>query len=102
MTPFLILFVITLVNSEGTANETKCDGFQANFNLKDVIGEWQVVAIIPEKLFPEKQVTCYKVEISETDGVSFLFLFCFKISCQDITFLYTVAIITFIFSWNQS
>ncbi|KAF9813843.1 hypothetical protein SFRURICE_007998 [Spodoptera frugiperda] len=74
MTPFLILFVITLVNSEGTANETKCDGFQANFNLKDVIGEWQVVAIIPEKLFPEKQVTCYKVEISETDGASLRWL----------------------------
>ncbi|KAH9632771.1 hypothetical protein HF086_002802 [Spodoptera exigua] len=63
MTPFLILFVITLVNSEGTGNSTKCDGFQANFNLKDVIGEWQVVAIIPEKLFPEKQVTCYKASL---------------------------------------
>ncbi|CAH1635945.1 unnamed protein product [Spodoptera littoralis] len=74
MTPFLILFVITLVNSEDTGNDTICDGFQANFNLKDVIGEWQVVAIIPEKLFPEKQVTCYKVEISETDGASLRWL----------------------------
>lgn len=72
MTPFIILLVITLVNSEGTGNGTKCDNFQANFNLKDVIGDWHVVAIIPEKLFPEKEVTCYKVEISETDAVSIL------------------------------
>ncbi|PZC80227.1 hypothetical protein B5X24_HaOG215033 [Helicoverpa armigera] len=74
MTPFLILLVITLVNCEGIGNGTKCDSFQANFNLQDVIGEWQVVAIIPEKLFPEKQVTCYKVEISETDGASLRWL----------------------------
>ncbi|KAJ8709052.1 hypothetical protein PYW07_008878 [Mythimna separata] len=74
MTPFIILLVITLVNSEGTGNGTNCDNFQANFNLKDVIGDWHVVAIIPEKLFPEKQVMCYKVEISETDGGSLRWL----------------------------
>ncbi|CAB3233763.1 unnamed protein product [Arctia plantaginis] len=68
MTPYyIVLFLITLVNSEFVANSTNCGGFQANLILKDVIGTWHVVAIIPEKMFPERQVTCYKIEISETD-----------------------------------
>ncbi|CAH0596196.1 unnamed protein product [Chrysodeixis includens] len=68
MTPFILLAIsIMLVNSEAIPPGTRCNDFEANFNLKDVIGAWHVVAIIPEKLFPEKQVTCYKVEISETD-----------------------------------
>ncbi|XP_026735596.1 uncharacterized protein LOC113499348 [Trichoplusia ni] len=66
MTPFIILAVMLGI-SEGAAPGTRCNDFEANFNLKDVIGSWHVVAIIPEKLFPEKQVTCYKVDISETD-----------------------------------
>ncbi|KAI5644798.1 hypothetical protein NE865_03144 [Phthorimaea operculella] len=47
----------------------KCGDFDANFNLRKVIGAWNVVAIIPEKMFPvhQEQVTCYKVEFSETD-----------------------------------
>lgn len=52
-------------------NTTNCEDFRANFNLKKIIGSWYVVAIIPEKHFPanQEQVTCYRVEFSETDVV---------------------------------
>ncbi|XP_075984716.1 uncharacterized protein LOC142982205 [Anticarsia gemmatalis] len=74
MSPYFLLLFITLVNSKAIDNSTTCDGFQANFNLKDVIGTWHVVAIIPEKMFPEKQVTCVEVEISETDQAALRWL----------------------------
>lgn len=46
--------------------------------MKSVIGPWYVVAIIPEKLYPDKPVTCYRVEFSETDEVRIVFFVIFK------------------------
>lgn len=69
MSRLLLLFLITFVRSEHF-NKT-CDGFQANFDTKEVVGTWHVVAIIPDKLFPERDINCYKVEFSETDEVRF-------------------------------
>ncbi|XP_072933058.1 uncharacterized protein [Epargyreus clarus] len=65
---FLLLFLFLGIKAEN-ANKTSCGGFQANFDVKSVVGTWYVVAIIPEKLFPEntEHVTCYRVEFSETD-----------------------------------
>ncbi|XP_013186033.2 uncharacterized protein LOC106131468 [Amyelois transitella] len=61
----LILFLLPYI--EAHKNGSLCNGFQANFNFKDVIGSWHVVAVIPEKMFPDKEVACFKVEFSETD-----------------------------------
>ncbi|RVE43368.1 hypothetical protein evm_011985 [Chilo suppressalis] len=47
--------------------DMSCGDFQANFDMKSVIGAWHVVAILPGPLFPDKEVSCYKVEFSETD-----------------------------------
>lgn len=46
--------------------------------MKSVIGPWYVVAIIPEKLYPDKPVTCYRVEFSETDEVRIVFFVIFN------------------------
>ncbi|XP_053615479.1 uncharacterized protein LOC128678157 [Plodia interpunctella] len=61
----LILFLLPAIQAH--KNTSLCGGFQANFNFKSVIGSWQVVAIIPEKLFPDKDITCFNVDFSETD-----------------------------------
>ncbi|CAG4954940.1 unnamed protein product [Parnassius apollo] len=66
---FTLLYLFILSNTEAKNKSKTCNDFQANFTIKDVIGPWNVVAIIPEKLFPDnqKKVICYKVEFSETD-----------------------------------
>ncbi|XP_004923308.1 uncharacterized protein LOC101745366 [Bombyx mori] len=63
----LVFLTIYLTTSEAVTNSTNCGYFQADFDLISALGTWHVVAIIPEKLFPDKDVTCYKMEISETD-----------------------------------
>lgn len=67
----LVFLTIYLTTSEAVTNSTNCGYFQADFDLKSALGTWHVVAIIPDKLFPDKDVTCYKMEISETDEVRF-------------------------------
>ncbi|KAJ0172351.1 hypothetical protein K1T71_012324 [Dendrolimus kikuchii] len=76
MSRWLLFIIIVYVSYvEGSRNKTFCNGYQANFNLKNIIGSWWVVAIIPEKLFPDnKQITCYKAEFSETDEASLRWL----------------------------
>ncbi|CAK1593696.1 unnamed protein product [Parnassius mnemosyne] len=66
---FTLLYLLLLTKTEAKIKNKTCNDFQANFTMKDVIGPWHVVAIIPEKLFPDtrKKITCYKVEFSETD-----------------------------------
>lgn len=69
----IILVIVTIVQAQRRRDidTTNCEDFRANFNLKKLIGSWYVVAIIPEKHFPvnQEQVTCYRVEFSETDVV---------------------------------
>lgn len=68
----IILVLATILQAQcRDINTTNCEGFKSNFNLKKIIGSWYVVAIIPEKHFPvnQEQVTCYRVEFSETDVV---------------------------------
>ncbi|XP_068619797.1 uncharacterized protein [Battus philenor] len=64
-----LLYLIILSRTEARGKGRTCNDFQANFTIKDVVGAWHVVAIIPEKMFPDShdRVTCYKVEFSETD-----------------------------------
>ncbi|KAM3960783.1 uncharacterized protein ACR2FA_005092 [Aphomia sociella] len=63
----LLIFLLVIALTKSEDNVSKCNGFSANFHLKSITGSWQVVAIIPEKLFPDKDVACFKVEFSETD-----------------------------------
>ncbi|XP_041982917.1 uncharacterized protein LOC121735975 [Aricia agestis] len=65
----LLLVLLLSLGATLAQNTTECDGLKANFDLKKVIGAWYVVAIIPGKQFPERQkeVTCFKMELSETD-----------------------------------
>lgn len=66
------LFVVITSYVEASGNGTKCNGFNANFDLARVIGTWYVVAIIPEAMFPDKQkVPCYEVEFTEIEEVSY-------------------------------
>ncbi|KAL0868746.1 hypothetical protein ABMA27_008181 [Loxostege sticticalis] len=67
MAPYITLLLLTLSTIEAHTNNSSCNGFEANFDMKSVIGPWYVVAILPEKLYPDKPVTCYRVEFSETD-----------------------------------
>ncbi|CAH2054820.1 unnamed protein product, partial [Iphiclides podalirius] len=66
---FALLYLFILLRVETKANGSTCDDFQANFTIKDMVGSWHVVAIIPEKMFPDNQnrIACYKVDFSETD-----------------------------------
>jgi hypothetical protein len=68
--PSTVILLISLSSIQATNNDTLCDDFQANFDMKSVIGPWHVVAIVPETSFPDKEIYCYMVEFSETDGVS--------------------------------
>ncbi|XP_014364225.2 uncharacterized protein LOC106715449 [Papilio machaon] len=65
-----LLYLILLSRSEVKGISWSCDDYQANFTIKDVVGTWHVVAIIPEKFFPisQEKLTCYKVEFSEIDA----------------------------------
>ncbi|KAI8437765.1 hypothetical protein MSG28_011998 [Choristoneura fumiferana] len=64
----LALFLVITSYVEASGNGTKCNGFNANFELARVIGTWYVVAIIPEAIFPDKQkVPCYEVEFTEIE-----------------------------------
>ncbi|XP_059046878.1 uncharacterized protein LOC131842355 [Achroia grisella] len=63
----LLIFLLVIAVTKSESNVSNCNGFTANFHLKSITGPWQVVAIIPEKLFPDKDVACFKVEFSETD-----------------------------------
>lgn len=67
----IVVVLVAIVQSHNTNLTDYCDGFETNFNLKKIIGSWYVVAIIPEKDFPanQEQITCYRVEFSETDVV---------------------------------
>lgn len=78
MAPYITLLLLTLSTIEAHTNNSSCNGFEANFDMKSVIGPWYVVAIIPEKLYPDKPVTCYRVEFSETDEVRIVFFVIFK------------------------
>lgn len=73
MSRFIIILVLVAMVQAQRRNTTNCEDFRANFNLKKIIGSWFVVAIIPEKHFPlsEEQISCYRVEFSETDVVRF-------------------------------
>ncbi|XP_030040682.2 uncharacterized protein LOC115455980 [Manduca sexta] len=68
------LSIHTLTNAGVVKTNTPCEGINANFNLKTVIGSWHVVAVFPDRLFPDKDIVCYKVEISETDEASLRWL----------------------------
>lgn len=73
MVLFLLAAVIAVPAPVMARNTTECNGYQANFDIKSIVGAWHVVALIPENLFPEnqKQVHCFKMELSETDEVCF-------------------------------
>ncbi|XP_063832564.1 uncharacterized protein LOC135081706 [Ostrinia nubilalis] len=64
---YLLTLLLTLSAIEAHSNQTSCNGFESNFAMKAVVGPWYVVAIIPEKLYPDKPLTCYIVEFSEID-----------------------------------
>ncbi|KAL4717391.1 hypothetical protein ACJJTC_017278 [Scirpophaga incertulas] len=74
MFSFAILVSILTFTSCRASNVSFCDDFQANFDVKTVIGSWYVVAIIPGNLFPDKDIACYMVEFSETDGAGLKWL----------------------------
>ncbi|XP_063364600.1 uncharacterized protein LOC134653193 isoform X1 [Cydia amplana] len=63
-----VFLIVGLSYVEASGNGTKCNGFNANFDLQKIIGTWYVVAIVPEAMFPDKQkVPCYEVEFSEIE-----------------------------------
>ncbi|XP_061729576.1 uncharacterized protein LOC133534458 isoform X2 [Cydia pomonella] len=63
-----VSLLVGLIYVEASGNGTKCNGFNANFDLQKIIGTWYVVAIVPEAMFPDKQkVPCYEVEFSEIE-----------------------------------
>ncbi|CAH0732029.1 unnamed protein product, partial [Brenthis ino] len=72
MTPFFVLLYIIYFASSVTQGEKdklhQCNGYQANYNITDVLGTWFVVALVPDRGFPRlRQISCYKMDISETD-----------------------------------
>lgn len=77
MTPFFILLYIIYFASSVTQGDNdkvlqQCNGYQANYNITDIIGTWFVIALVPDKGFPRlRQISCYKMDVSETDEVSF-------------------------------
>ncbi|XP_013147543.1 PREDICTED: uncharacterized protein LOC106110320 [Papilio polytes] len=72
--PLLYVFLLSIATAKGI--NWPCDDYQANFTVKEMVGTWHVVAIIPEKLFPDNRdkITCYKVDFSETDAAGLQWL----------------------------
>lgn len=81
MTPYILLTILYFTSGIGTSygdrNRTQpCYGNQANYDMQKAMGSWYVVALVPETGFPKlKRISCYKMDVSETDEVGSLFLY---------------------------
>ncbi|XP_046972113.1 uncharacterized protein LOC124538902 isoform X1 [Vanessa cardui] len=76
---FILYFASALTNGE--IDKTKpCYGHQANFDMQKVLGTWYVVALIPNRGFPKlRRISCYKMDVSETDEAGLRWLISRKV-----------------------
>ncbi|XP_045454437.1 uncharacterized protein LOC123663846 isoform X1 [Melitaea cinxia] len=85
MTPYILLIILYFTSGIGTSygdrNRTQpCYGNQANYDMQKAMGSWYVVALIPETGFPKlKRISCYKMDVSETDEAGLRWLISRKI-----------------------